>query len=41
MPLRHLLTYATVYRFNMDGSDKKKIYDTDSAYSGIGLAHLH
>jgi 3-hydroxyacyl-CoA dehydrogenase len=32
---------GTVYRFNMDGSDKKKIYETDSAYSGIALAHLH
>jgi len=32
---------GTVYRFNMDGSDKKKIYETDGAYSGIGLAHLH
>ncbi|KAF3007591.1 hypothetical protein E8E13_007643 [Curvularia kusanoi] len=31
---------GTVYRFNMDGSEKKKIYDTDSAYSGIALAHL-
>ena len=32
---------GTVYRFNMDGSEKKKIYETDGAYSGIGLAHLH
>jgi 3-hydroxyacyl-CoA dehydrogenase len=32
---------GTVYRFNMDGTDKKKIYETDSAYSGIALAHLH
>jgi 3-hydroxyacyl-CoA dehydrogenase len=32
---------GTVYRLNMDGSDKKKIYETDSAYSGIALAHLH
>jgi len=32
---------GTVYRFNMDGGDKKKIYETDSAYSGIALAHLH
>jgi hypothetical protein len=32
---------GTVYRFNVDGSDKKKIYETDSAYSGIALAHLH
>jgi 3-hydroxyacyl-CoA dehydrogenase/sugar lactone lactonase YvrE len=32
---------GTVYRFNMDGSEKKKIYETDSAYSGIALAHLH
>jgi hypothetical protein len=30
-----------VYRFNMDGSAKKKIYETDGAYSGIALAHLH
>lgn len=32
---------GTVYRFNMDGGNKRKIYDTDGAYSGIGLAHLH
>jgi 3-hydroxyacyl-CoA dehydrogenase len=31
---------GAVYRFNMDGSEKKKIYETDSAYSGIALAHL-
>lgn len=31
---------GTVYRFNIDGNDKKKIYETDSAYSGIALAHL-
>jgi 3-hydroxyacyl-CoA dehydrogenase/DNA-binding beta-propeller fold protein YncE len=31
---------GAVYRFNMDGSDKKKIYETESAYSGIALAHL-
>lgn len=32
---------GTVYRFNIDGSEKKKIYETDSAYSGIALAHLN
>jgi 3-hydroxyacyl-CoA dehydrogenase len=32
---------GTVYRFNMDGGEKKKIYETESAYSGIALAHLH
>lgn len=32
---------GAVYRFNLDGSDKRKVYETDSAYSGIGLAHLH
>lgn len=32
---------GTVYRFDMDGGKKKKIYETDSAYSGIALAHLH
>ena len=31
---------GTVYRFDMDGGGKKKIYETDSAYSGIALAHL-
>jgi DNA-binding beta-propeller fold protein YncE len=31
---------GTVYRFKMDGSEKKKIYETDSSYSGIALAHL-
>jgi hypothetical protein len=25
----------------MDGGEKTKIYVTDSAYSGIALAHLH
>jgi hypothetical protein len=25
----------------MDGGKKRKIYETDSAYSGIALAHLH
>jgi hypothetical protein len=32
---------GTVYRVSMDGGEKKKIYETDSAYSGIALAHLH
>jgi hypothetical protein len=32
---------GTVYRFDMDGGNKKKVYETDSAYSGIALAHLH
>jgi 3-hydroxyacyl-CoA dehydrogenase len=32
---------GTVYRLNMDGKDKRKIYESDSAYSGIALAHLH
>ncbi|KAF1941672.1 3-hydroxyacyl-CoA dehydrogenase-like protein [Clathrospora elynae] len=32
---------GTVYRFDMDGGGKRKIYQTDSAYSGIALAHLH
>ncbi|KAF2124578.1 YWTD domain-containing protein [Dothidotthia symphoricarpi CBS 119687] len=31
---------GTVYRFNIDGSDKRKIYDTDSVYTGIALAYL-
>lgn len=31
---------GTVYRMNMDGSEKRKIYDTDSAYSGIALAYM-
>jgi hypothetical protein len=30
-----------VYRMGMDGGDKRKVYETDSAYSGIALAHLH
>lgn len=41
---RHIYTTdlgGTVYRFNMDGSEKKKIYETDGAYSGNALAHLH
>jgi 3-hydroxyacyl-CoA dehydrogenase len=32
---------GAVYRVGMDGGEKKKIYETDSAYSGIALAHLH
>jgi 3-hydroxyacyl-CoA dehydrogenase len=32
---------GTVYRVGMDGGEKTKIYVTDSAYSGIALAHLH
>ncbi|RAR02113.1 YWTD domain-containing protein [Stemphylium lycopersici] len=32
---------GTVYRFDMDGGGKRKIYETDSAYTGIALAHLH
>lgn len=32
---------GTIYRFNLDGSDKRKVYETDSAYTGIGLAFLH
>ncbi|RMZ68670.1 3-hydroxyacyl- dehyrogenase [Pyrenophora seminiperda CCB06] len=40
---RHVYTTdlgGTVYRFDMDGGKKEKIYQTDSAYSGIALAHL-
>lgn len=32
---------GAVYRLNADGSNKKKIYSTESTYSGIALAHLH
>lgn len=32
---------GAVYRVGMDGKDKKKIYDTEKAFSGIALAHLH
>lgn len=31
---------GTLYRLDMNGGEKKKIYETDSAYSGIALAHL-
>lgn len=31
---------GTIYRFNMDGSQKKILYHTDNAYTGVGLAHL-
>jgi len=31
---------GTVYRCNMDGKDKKKVYDEECAFSGIGLAHV-
>jgi hypothetical protein len=29
-----------VYRCNMGGKDKKKVYDEECAFSGIGLAHV-
>ncbi|KAL9082521.1 MAG: hypothetical protein Q9165_008870 [Trypethelium subeluteriae] len=32
---------GAVYRFNIDGSNKRKIIDTDSVFAGIGLAFLH
>jgi hypothetical protein len=31
---------GSVYRVNLDGNNKKRIYDTESAYTGIVLAHL-
>ena len=31
---------GTVYRTNIDGSDKRKLYDTDNTFTGIGLAYL-
>jgi len=31
---------GTVYSFDMDGQNKKKIYDGDGAYAGITLAYL-
>lgn len=31
---------GTVYRCGMDGKDKKKVYDEECAFSGIGLTHL-
>ena len=40
---RHI--YATdlggsVYRFNMDGSNKQKFYDGEGAFTGIALSHV-
>ncbi|PSK43023.1 hypothetical protein B9Z65_6977 [Elsinoe australis] len=32
---------GTVYRMNLDGSERRKVYETENAYSGIGLAYLH
>lgn len=32
---------GAIYRMNLDGGDRKKIYDTDSAFSGIALAYMH
>ena len=29
---------GAVYRFNVDGSDKRKIVDTDQVFTGIALA---
>lgn len=31
---------GTVYRVDMDGKNKKKVYDEEAAFSGIGLTHL-
>lgn len=31
---------GTVYRCGMDGKDKKKLYDEECAFSGIGLTHV-
>jgi hypothetical protein len=31
---------GSVYRVGMDGKDKKKVYDEEAAFSGIGLAHV-
>ncbi|KAF2092465.1 cytochrome P450 [Rhizodiscina lignyota] len=31
---------GTVYRFDMDGSNRKKIYDGEGAYAGITLAYV-
>jgi hypothetical protein len=31
---------GTVYRCGMDGKGKKKIYDEDASFSGIGLAYI-
>lgn len=31
---------GTVYRYGIDGKDKKKIYDEEASFSGIGLAHV-
>jgi hypothetical protein len=29
-----------VYRFDMEGKDKRVILETDGAYTGIGLVYL-
>jgi len=31
---------GSVYRYGIDGKDKKKIYDEECTFSGIGLAHI-
>lgn len=31
---------GTVYRVGLDGKDKKKVYDEEASFSGIGLAHV-
>ncbi|TVY82116.1 3-hydroxyacyl-CoA dehydrogenase-like protein [Lachnellula suecica] len=31
---------GAVYRCGMDGKDKKKVYDEECTFSGIGLAHI-
>lgn len=32
---------GAIYRFNMDGTEKKRIVDTDSCFTGITIAHLN
>jgi hypothetical protein len=31
---------GTVYRFDMSGGNKKKVYDTEACFSGISLVHI-
>ncbi|CZR52345.1 uncharacterized protein PAC_02222 [Phialocephala subalpina] len=31
---------GTLYRVSMEGKDKKKVYDEEAAFSGIGLVHV-
>jgi len=45
LDLRNKHIYTTdlggaVYRFDMDGGNRKKLYEDEGSFSGIGLVHV-